>query len=365
MEKILFIAPNLKSGGAEKVLVKILNNINQNKYNIKLILLDKTGSLLNSLNTSIEVVDLESENSIYSLYKLYSILKNEKPEVVFSIIGHVNVILAMFKFIVFKDIVFIGRENVVYSEWLYKNKDFKKIILNILYKIFLKRLDVVIVQSEYMKNEIIKYFKVPLNKIKVLNNPIEKEKIDILKKEKINEITWDSNKKNLLAVGRIEEVKNYKDMIDIISLLPDTFHLSILGEGSQTQELIDYIKLKNIENSVTLYGFVDNPYKFMASSIGLLLTSQRESFPNVVLEANACGTYVFSYKMPGGITEIINEKSTNGSLITYGNKIEMVNKIENQCLEEHSNKMIEEYSEKYNIQDYINNILEIFDTNIN
>src|SRR5690625_2278523 len=104
--KILFVSPNLHHGGAESVLVKILNNIDLTQFDIKLVLLRKEGKHLSKLNNYIKVIDLNSKNPIISFFKLRSILKKENPDYVFSIIGHVNLILSLLKSLFFRNTTF-------------------------------------------------------------------------------------------------------------------------------------------------------------------------------------------------------------------------------------------------------------------
>lgn len=363
-KKILFVAPNLKAGGAEKVLTKIINNFNLEEYIVKLVLLKKEGSLLSSLNKEIEVTDLNIERSISSPIKLYKIIKKEKPDLIFSIIGQINLILAFLKVMHFKKTAFIGRENVVYSEWLYKEKSIKKIILNYAYKLLLKKLDVVIVQSEFMKKQVVEYFKVSDKKIRVLKNPLEHEKIRKLEDEPITDPFWDNRKINLLAVGRIEKVKNYEEMIDIFSILPENFHLNILGEGHEKTNVQLYIDKMGMNDKVSLYGFIENPYKFMKKSFGILLTSTRESLPNVILEANACGTYAFTYNSPGGIPEIVCSNNSNGIIVEFGNKREMAEAIVQTYKKGYNKDRIIQLTKKYSVEEYLERLYEIFNAYI-
>lgn len=363
MKKILFVAPNLKPGGAEKVLVKILNNIDKKNYDIKLILLKKTGNLINTLDSSVDVIDLDIEKSIFSMFKLYKVIKKEKPEVIFSIIGQINIILAFFKVFFFKDIFFIGRENAVYSEWLYKDITFTKRIMHVLYRVLLNKLDIVLAQSNFMKEQIIEFFNVPIEKINTFYNPIEISKINILKNKTINNKNWNRDKVNLIAIGRIEDVKNYKDMVDVVARLDEKFHLNIFGSGSKENELISYLQSKKLTDRVTLYGFVENPYKYIKSSFILLLTSKRESLPNVVLEASACGVYTIAYNMPGGISEIIMDK-VNGELVGNGNIVEMSEKISKIYNNGYDKEKVKASSTKYNIKEYIENITNLLDSKV-
>lgn len=55
MKKILFIMRTLDGGGAEKVLINILNNINYKKYNITLLLINKQGIYMKDINKNVKV----------------------------------------------------------------------------------------------------------------------------------------------------------------------------------------------------------------------------------------------------------------------------------------------------------------------
>ncbi|WP_442596723.1 glycosyltransferase [Neobacillus sp. D3-1R] len=359
-KKILFVAPNLQHGGAEAVLVKILNNLDLSKYDVKLALVKKEGDHLSKLTKAIDVIDLNSSKSILAIPKLIKLIKNIKPDFVFSIIGQVNIILATIKTLFFKKTCFIGRENAVYSEWLFKDLTIKKRIFSIVYKILLRKLDYVIVQSNFMAGQVKEYFNVKDNQVIILNNPIEGSKISDLSNETNLGNIWDENKINLIAVGRIEQVKNYREMVDIVSMLPEKFHLNILGDGRERETLQEYINQKGLYNRVTIHGFIDNPYKYMKNSLVLLITSKRESFPNVVLESNACGTYVVSYNMPGGISEIITN-GKNGDLIPEGDKALFVQKLIGIYKRGYDPNILINYSRKYSIKEYINKLDFIFE----
>lgn len=358
-KKILFVAPNLHHGGAEAVLIKILNNIDLNLFDVRLVLLKKEGGHLSKLRKEVKLIDLDCKGAFKSIGSLKRVIYNEDPDIVFSIIGHINLMLSGLKLLFFRKTTFIGRENIVYNEWLYKDKTLKKRILSIGYKTLLKRLDHIVVQSNFMEKQVREYFNVGSSKISVLNNPIEQQTIEKLSDEQELGNNWNHDKINLIAVGRLEVVKNYLSMIDIVELLPKKFHLNILGDGREREALHRYIISKGLENSVTLHGYVDNPYKYMKNSFALLLTSTRESFPNVVLEANECGTYAFSYNMPGGVSEII-EEDVNGNLIAIGNKEDFANKIIEVLERGYNANTIIERNKKYSINQYMDAVYNIF-----
>ena len=73
-----------------------------------------------------------------------------------------------------------------------------------------------------------------------------------------------------------------------------------------------------MENKIHIMGFTKNPFKYMAKSDCFILSSKREGFPNVLLEALACGLFLVSSNCKGGSNEIINDKKL-GLLYETGN----------------------------------------------
>jgi glycosyltransferase involved in cell wall biosynthesis len=69
-----------------------------------------------------------------------------------------------------------------------------------------------------------------------------------------------------------------------------------------------------MSSTIEMMGYQDNPYTFIQEADCLLLGSRYEGFPNVVLEANACGVPAIAFNSPGGISEIIKD-GFNGWLV--------------------------------------------------
>ena len=82
--------------------------------------------------------------------------------------------------------------------------------------------------------------------------------------------------------------------------------LILLGEGPQRKQILDLINNLNIEETVSLPGWVDNSYSFMAKADLFVLSSSKEGCPNVLLEALACGCPVVSTDCPSGPSKILD-----------------------------------------------------------
>jgi glycosyltransferase involved in cell wall biosynthesis len=78
-----------------------------------------------------------------------------------------------------------------------------------------------------------------------------------------------------------------------------------LGEGNHRRRLEDIVTAVDIEEDVFLPGFVKNPYAYLYRSDVFVLSSIYEGFPNVLVEALACGCPIVASNCPGGVEEIL------------------------------------------------------------
>ena len=98
-----------------------------------------------------------------------------------------------------------------------------------------------------------------------------------------------------------------------------------MGDGRDNELLHQLKKDFELEN-VIFHGQQKNPYQYLKFADLFILSSRYEGFPNVLLEAGACGTYSLANNCPGGIDEIIH-KGINGDTGTIENFEEFAEKI--------------------------------------
>ncbi|MGL5023156.1 MAG: glycosyltransferase [Cetobacterium sp.] len=352
MKKIYFILPSLNFGGGEKVIVNIANNMDLKKYEVKIISLKKGSDFDKEINDNIEIVKFNKSRVVLGCFKLIKFLRKNKPDIIFSGAGDVNIILGFFKNITFlKNIKIIGRERGVISKIFdYKNSNLKIKIIKFLYKNFLKNLEILIVQSETMKKEFEEYLNIDKKKIKIFYNPLDFKMIE-KKIENITNLELSNSKIYLISVGRLEDVKNHLKMLDIFKYLDkNKYILNIIGDGKNFEKIQKKIRDLSLEENVNLLGFSDNPYKYLKKSDVLLITSTQEALPNVALEANACGCYVLGLDCPGGMREII-KNNENGNIL-YSIE-EMANILQQLEFDNELREKLIKFSKKYDIKNYI------------
>jgi glycosyltransferase involved in cell wall biosynthesis len=123
----------------------------------------------------------------------------------------------------------------------------------------------------------------------------------------------------ILAVGRLTKAKDYPTLFRAFSLVRQVrpAKLLILGEGEERSNLERLAIELGIQNDVSMPGFVDNPFAFMAKASVFVLSSAWEGFGNVLVEALACGCPVVATDCRSGPREIL-DNGRYGRLVPVG-----------------------------------------------
>jgi len=360
-KNILFIMHELSLGGAERVISNLVNNMSREQFNNELCLFKKKGSLIKSLKNDIIIYDLKAKRVATSIVTFVQLLIKKKPDIIFTSITHVNLLLSIlipFLRPFMRNTLFITREVNIPSIRAQHLKKSKKI--DFFYRIFIHNYDYIIAQSNYMKKDIINSYGVSPTKIKVISNPLDITNIH-QKTDQIetNNLFNDNSKINLVAVGNLRKQKGFDTLLEIISLLDNEYHLNILGDGNQKEFLEQKIKELELQEKVTLHGMNTNPYKYMKAANLVVLSSQYEGFPNVILEANACGKFVVTFQCPGVSEEII-ENGVNGYLVENGNIAQFADAIKKYSNYSHDEQKIIATTEKYKASNIVKEYEKIF-----
>jgi glycosyltransferase involved in cell wall biosynthesis len=123
----------------------------------------------------------------------------------------------------------------------------------------------------------------------------------------------------LISVGRLTEAKDHPNLLAAVDLLRqggEPVELVIVGEGELRPSLEAEIARRNLGTAVTLAGVRTDPEHLLREADVFVLSSSREGFPVVVLEAMASGLPVVSTRV-GGVSEILQD-GENGMLVPPG-----------------------------------------------
>jgi len=211
-----------------------------------------------------------------------------------------------------------------------------------------------------MKQDIHESYGVDENSITVINNPLDFKAIEtFLSDERSGRVLMERDKTTILAVGNLRRQKGFDILLRAMAQLGERFHLYILGEGKERRLLEKMVDELDLSDKVTLLGFHKNPYIHMKNADMVVLSSRYEGFPNVILEANACGRFVIAFACPGVSNEII-ENNVNGLLVECGNDKKLAEAIEKHADIEHDEAIIKETTTRYKVGNIVKAYEKVF-----
>ncbi len=307
---IIFILPDLETGGAERIVTTIANHLPREKFDRTILLLRKEGGYLEFLKDDVEIIDIKTPRIRHSLKPILREIRKRKPDIVFSGFGEINAYLAIFlKFL--PKVKFIARETNVVSEHVTRKE------IRFFYK-FYNNYDKIICQSDDMQNDLIENFKIKKEKLIKINNPVDFEFIEEKLAVSHRPESYKDDFKNVVAIGNLSSRKGFDNLLNVFSHLKnEKILLHILGDGRDKEVLHQMKNDLGLEN-VIFHGQQKNPYQYLKFADLFILSSRYEGFPNVLLEAGACGTYSLANNCPGGIKEII-QPGINGEISNIEN----------------------------------------------
>ena len=324
--KITFILPHLNGGGAERVCLTYLRKLKNNKFDISLIVFDKTTDLTNLIPEDVELINLDTKRVSKSLFQLIKVLRNNKTDYVFTTHYTVAFLISIVKLFTPR---FTHLARIPGSPKSEKKHNYYGSINRCLFGIGLRSAQINIAQTSEMLEEAIEVFKLNPKDCIILSNPIDTLLIDESIKEDF--LLFNSEKFNIVASGRLHPVKGYDILIKAFSefnKIQQNNHLYILGsdKGSES-ELKDLVKQLKLEKNVSFLGFINNPYPYYLNCDLFVLSSIHEGFPNAVLENHYLNTPIVSTRCANIVKRLITN-GVNGFLCETNNIKDLMENME-------------------------------------
>jgi len=310
----------LGGGGAERVMATLANEFNRAGFEVDLVLVNQAGSYLNDLDPGINVVNLASRRTLYSLLPLIRYLRKRRPEVLFSTMGYMNIIAILAR--VFSGVssrLFV-REAVTVSVSAKNTGDFKEKFIMFMLKYFYAVSDGVITPCQGVAEDLIRVVGVSKKLVTVIPNPLDLKAIRERSITPLDHLRINSNDMPLiLGVGRLTAQKDFQTLISAFDKVAKVYRvrLIILGEGEERNALEELIELKGIKGLVEMPGYIENPFVYMKQAAVYVLSSRWEGLPNTLLQAAAAGTCIVATDCPSGPKEIL-EQGRWGKLVPVG-----------------------------------------------
>ena len=309
--QILFLIPSLRGGGAERVVAALLRHLDRTKFRFALAVVDIRDAVFRAdVPEDVELIDLGSSRVRYALPKIVRLIWKRRPEVVFCTLGHLNLALAILRPLLPDNVRYVARETIIVSENLRLYRTTR--LWSWGYRFFYRRFDLVACQTPSMRDDLVANYRLPLDKAVVIHNPVDAKRVRELATEFLprgfDRGVGEASRApvQLVSAGRLSHQKGFDLLIEALALCRDPdLRLTILGDGPLRGDLERLAAEQGVAHQVRFLGFQKNPYPFFANADALVLSSRFEGFPNVVLEALACGTPIIATPAAGGIKEIL------------------------------------------------------------
>ena len=319
--KLMFFVYIFGQGGAERIILNILNHIDNTKYDIYLVLGEKSDknqylSYLSNRNVKISYLNVPLGQYDQAINSLAQKINQINPDILFTEAKYTNSIAFHAKKLSNNNHTKLIFREAVNRSACHDENLMQKIKTSFHYNFGPQR---IICISNGVASDLINHYGIRRRKITIIHNPADLTFIKEKASEPISNRVFNKIKgKKIITIGRLSPSKNQKLLLEAINKIKkNNVSLINLGSGELDADLKAYCKENQIRN-VYFLGNVPNPYQFLKASDLFVLSSIREGFGNVIVEAMATGTPVISTDCPSGPKEIIGDNKF-GLLVPINN----------------------------------------------
>ena len=359
--RVLQVINSLHAGGAEALLKNfVIQAKNNKKMQMEICVLYSNGIFRKEIkNKGISIWDLglKFKYDLRGIIKLISLIKRGEYSIVHVHLFPANLFGSLASLFLPKNIKFIFSEHNIYN----RRRSFKlfKILDTFIYSRYYK----IICVSKQVQVALIEWLPNLQRKSVVISNAVPVPDLS----------NWSPVKKyDVLFVGRLTKAKGVDILIKAINILKEKYRKEIkaviVGKGDLEEELKELVKELGIEKEVEFLGVRKDIEKLMKSTKLFVLSSRWEGLPLTILEAMSSGAGIIATKV-GGIPEII-QNGKEGILISPEDSETLAGAIA-ELLKDRELRVklginaYKKVKEKYSIEVYSKNILELYKSLIN
>jgi glycosyltransferase involved in cell wall biosynthesis len=322
MAKITVILHDLRGGGAEKMMVRLANQLAADGDEIDMILIGQGGSNKAFLSASVRLTELRCHRTLDAFVPLRRALKLSQPDGVLAVLTHVNVLAAL----VCASLGWLRKLSVSERNAFSLDKKVNRsLVMRTTYFLapFIYRLlpNPVIAVSQGVAQDLVDTTLVRAKDVVTAPNPVITQET-LVAADSPPSHPWLQNKKlpTLVSVGRLSHQKGFDMLIDAFFMVQKKIdsRLIILGEG-ELREILSYkAKSLGVMNKVSMPGYVGNPIAEINAADIYILSSRFEGSPNALVEAMSLGRAVIAFDCPYGPKQILKNGKV-APLIENGN----------------------------------------------
>lgn len=313
--KLLFVINSLRAGGAEKVMVNLVNNLDQKKYDITVFTLFAGGVNKQFLRPGVKVIEhyRKAPKGFVYICKLFSpkmlykhFIKEEYDMVIPYLQGICTRIVAGAP---------AGVKKIAWIHSFMKNRHHNHFRSEKEMARLYRSYDKVACVSEYWCTKVKEETGVG-DKAIVVYNTHDVHGIMQMAKQPVEEME-NLGELKIVAIGTLYYIKGYDRLLRCLKKLRDEgqrFHMYFVGDGEQRGELEQYVSENEMSDFVTFYGYQKNPYQYLSKADLFVCSSISEGFSGTVSEATILGIPTLTTRC-SGMDEILGKNNEYGIIV--------------------------------------------------
>lgn len=323
MKKVLFFIHDLGPGGAEKVLVNLVNNMDPETFDITVMTLVAGGVNEQFLKPHIRYFSCfkrlpRGHTHLLKLLtpkQLHNLFVKDKYDIEVSYLEGPSA----------RIISGCPHADTRLVSWIHVEQHTKSVAAKA-FRSFqesercYQRFHQTVCVSEYVKRDYLSLYP-GMKHVDVLYNTNETDQILRKQHETVDDGVFTDACFRLCGVGKLMTNKRFDMLLRIHKrLLEQGYSLQtcLLGDGPKRGELERFVKENRLENSVTFLGYQTNPYQYVANCDLFVCASIAEGFSTAATEALIVGTAVCTVEV-SGMKEMLGANNEYG-IVTESNE---------------------------------------------
>lgn len=298
----------LYGGGAERILLTLAEGFVERGLKVDLVLARAEGPYLEQVHPHVRIVDLKAQWMPSSLPKLVNYLRQNRPNILLAALHYPCEIALWAKRLAGVPTRIIVTEHNTLSLEAARIPQVSVHLTPLAARLFYPWADEIVAVSQGVATDLAQITCLPADRIQVIYNPVIVPELFSLAKEPVDHPWFQPGEPPVvLGIGRLHPQKDFPTLIHAFAQVRQVrpARLMILGDGPERQRLTDLIEEMGLADDITLLGFVQNPYAYMAKASAFVLSSIYEGLPTVLIEAMAVGNPVISTNCKSGPAEIL------------------------------------------------------------
>lgn len=356
MIKVLFLIHDLSVGGAEKVLVNLVNNMNKKKFDVTVMSLFDVGVNKQFLKEDVKYIScfkyaIPGNSHLLKLFspkRLFKWLVKDEYDVVVSYLEGPTARILGGAPEGLKTVSWVHCTMHSMRELSYSFRSVREC------RKCYSRTDKIVYVSNGVLSAFQRIYKTCDNVILYNTNDSN------LIKQLSSEYSFDKSLEqfNWCSVGKLSHVKGFERMLLIQEKLIKNgynVHFHILGSGEDEKSLKQFAQELKIENTITFWGYQTNPYKYVANCDLYVCASYAEGFSTAATEALIVGTPVCTVDV-SGMKEMLGENNEYGIVVENNDDLlydAIKNLIDNPDLLKHYKTKALERGEKFSTENTV------------